>query len=153
MDLTQLFLATVKTIRLRLKAQRRSVNDSNILSKSSHKPTQFSQESKDLVSFNSTHFWLNFCCPRLDYAYFQTPRLSTWAQKRVHQFNWVRSLSTKYALLTACALIYIPFTQYDFSLQALDIKTLFHDWLREGPDRQWGTKVHSRALQRSTSLA
>ncbi len=56
MDLTQLFLATVKTIRLRLKAQRRSVNDSNILSKSSHKPTQFSQESKDLVSFNSVHF-------------------------------------------------------------------------------------------------
>ncbi|XP_064395070.1 syntaxin-18-like [Halichondria panicea] len=49
MDLTQLFLATVKTIRLRLKAQRRSVNDSNILSKSSHKPTQFSQESKDLI--------------------------------------------------------------------------------------------------------
>ena len=53
MDQTQLFVATVRTVRLRLKAQLRdsgSVNGSSILSKSTHKPTQFSQEASDVVS-------------------------------------------------------------------------------------------------------
>ncbi len=56
MDHTALFLATVKTIRLRLKAQRRdngsSLNDSSILSSKSsyyYKPTRFSEESRDVV--------------------------------------------------------------------------------------------------------
>ncbi len=54
MDHTALFLATVKTVRLRLKAQRRenndSLNDSTILSnKATHKQTRFAEETKDLV--------------------------------------------------------------------------------------------------------
>ena len=68
MNQTHLFIATVKTVRLRLKAQRResgSLNDSTILTKSSHKQTEFAQEAKNVVSV--MYSLINFN-PRFLYA-------------------------------------------------------------------------------------
>lgn len=111
MDLTQLFLATVKTIRLRLKAQRRSVNDSNILSKSSHKPTQFSQESKDLVSSILYIF-------HKPYTFLLTPRpsrLCVFRNFETFYSSTEKSTSIQLGAFTInklCSLESMNFTQY-----------------------------------------
>jgi len=54
MDQTELFRATVKAIRLRIKAQRREsgslTDSSSFLSKSTRKPSPFAVDAKDVVS-------------------------------------------------------------------------------------------------------